>query len=401
MRTSKFKGMNNVKEKKEGLSEPDVILNAHVMNDGSLEKREGGEKKADLPGAHSLWTDQKGTILCMAKGCLYKLVDGTPVLLKDTGQPDAATSYLSLSGLVYISNAGFTGVYDTSTGEVGQWGMNLPEAPVIIPVSGGLPEGEYNLCFTVTGKNGRPSGNGRISKITLEENSGIKIANIPENGTVWMTAPNGSQMYYAGTTPVITELNETAEPIPTMWGSPPPPLSNLCYAHGRVWGSNGTKVFYSEPFQPELFRLSDSYFEMDDYIGIIAKTSSGLYVGCRKKTYFFHGKNPEEMVQYEAGNGVVFGSLCYASTLSNLGKNVPVWLGVDGVFAGSTEGKVVNLVKEQVKIDPEQDKGASIYRVKDGQTRMLFSYKQKGQNIGIGDNATCEVVRNGTVLQNP
>jgi hypothetical protein len=232
----------------------------------------------------------------------------------------------------------------------------------------------------------------------LDDDGGFSIANLPAGASVWMTDPNGSQLYFAGTGSVITEL-PSPEPLPTMWGSPPLPMSNLCYAHGLVFGARGTRIYYSEPYQPELFRLSDAFFEVGDLVGLIAKTSNGIYVGCRKHTYFFSGKNPIEMVQRTVGDGVVPGSLCYASSLSKLGRNVPVWIGKGGVFAGTVDGQVINLVEERVKVDPEQDRGASIYRVKDGQTRMLFSYKQKGQQIGMGDNATCEVIRRGSVIQ--
>lgn len=398
LRVDNFRGMNDVTTKSKSMDEPDIILNAHVMTDGALEKREGCEKITDLPGAHSLWTDKAGTVLCMAEGCLYRIRDREASLIVDTGQPDAQTGYLALSGHIYVSNAYFTGMYDPAAGTIEPWGVPLPAAPVVVPVSGGLPAGTYHLCFTVPGPHGRPSGNGNLTSIVLPENGGISISNLPTGGSVWMTDPNGSQLYFAGTGSVITELPDSPEPLPTMWGSPPLPMSCLCYAHGRVFGARGSRVYYSEPFQPELFRLKDAFLEMNDLVGMIAKTAGGLYVGCRKKTFFFSGKNPIEMFQMPVGEGVVPGSLCYASSLSNLGRNVPVWLGPGGVFAGTSDGQVVNLVKERVKVDPEQDRGASIYRVKDGQTRMLFSYKQKGQNIGIGDNATCEVIRNGSVI---
>jgi len=68
---------------------PSVLLNAHVGADDALEKRPGSSLIAELPGAHSLWTDGKGVVLCMAKGSLYQLVDKVPQLLIETGQSDS------------------------------------------------------------------------------------------------------------------------------------------------------------------------------------------------------------------------------------------------------------------------------------------------------------------------
>lgn len=393
--------MNDVNTKTKGLNEPSIILNAHANTDGSLKKREGHQTVIALPGAHSLWTDGKGNSFCMAKGNLYRMVDGSQVvLLAESGQPDTPACYLEISGLIYVSNDHWTIIYDPSTGACEPWGIPIPEAPVLIIGAGSLPAGTYQVCFTVMGERGRSSGNGSITQIQLEEPGGIEILNLPTGGTVWMTDPDGSQFYFAGSGGVVTELPDSPEPIPTMWGSPPLPMSSLCYAYGLVWGSRGGKLFYSEPYQPELFRLADGFFDLKDAIGMIAKTKGGLYVGCKGQVCFFAGTNPVEMHQMSVSPGVVPGTLCYADSLGKLGQNVPVWIGKGGVYAGSVEGQVVNLTKEKIQVDPRQNPGAAIYRVKDGQTQMLFSYQQKsnGQNMAMGDDAACEVVRKGTVI---
>ncbi len=400
-RTDSFKGMNNVNTKVKGLAEPSIILNAHADADGALVKRDGCQKVIDLPGAHSMWTDNKGTVLCMAKGSLYRVIDGVQVvLITETGKPDAPATYLEISGLIYVSNAKWTGIYDPTSMTVMPWGWPLPDAPIVVPVAGSLVPGRYSLCFTTVGLTGRPSGNGNISDITLDEPGGISILNLPDNAVVWMTDPDGSQFYYAGQGSTITDIPDSPEPIPTMWGSPPLPMSPTAYAFGRVWGGFSSRLYYSEPYQPELFRLADAFFDLGSPLGIIAKTPGGLYVGCKEETFFFAGNSPTEMVQRSVAPGVVPGTLCYANTLGQLGTNVPVWIGKDGVYAGTAEGQVVNLTKEKIRMNPEQSPGAAVYRVKDGQTRMMFSYKQgtSSQDMSIGDDASCEVVRKGTVI---
>lgn len=399
-KTNGFKGMNNVL-KKGPLSMPSVLLNSHVGADGALEKRPGSSLIAELPGAHSLWTDGNGVALCMAQGNLYRLVDKVPVLLAETGQPDSPAHYLVVSGRIYISNAFWTGVYNIKSKKTESWGTPVPVAPILLPDEGSLPEGKYHVCFTLTGATGRPSGNGQISSMTLDEPGGISIANLPDNAQVWMTDPDGSQFFFAGTYSRITEILDSPEPIPTLWGSPPLSMSCLCWAFGRVWGFNGEKLYYSEPYQPELFRLADAFFDMESLGGMIARTDGGLYVGTKDRTIFLAGRQPEEMTEMQpVGSGVVPGSLCYANELGKLGRNIPVWIGQGGVYAGTMEGQVINLLKEKIIMDPDQSQGASIYRVRDGQTQMLFSYKQGGgaANMSMGDDASCEVVRKGNVI---
>ena len=395
-----FKGMNNVL-KKGPLSMPSVLLNAHVEADGALKKRPGSTLVANLPGAHSLWTDGNGVVLCMAQGSLYRLVDKVPELLTETGQPNSPAHYLVVSGRVYISNANWTGVYNINTKTVEAWGEPLPAAPILLLDEGSLPPGKYHVCLTVTGLTGRPSGNSTISSITLDGPGGISIVNLPDNAQVWITDPDGSQLFFSGTYDRITEILDSPEPIPTLWGSPPSPMAGITWAFGRVWGFDGTKLRYSEPYQPELFRLADGFFEMESPGGMIAKTDGGLYIGTQDKTVFMAGRQPEEMTEMlQVGPGVVPGSLCYANELGELGKNVPVWIGKKGVYAGSSGGQVVNLVKEKIIMSPEQSQGASVYRVRDGQSQMLFSYKQGGavQDMAMGDDASCEVIRKGAVI---
>lgn len=397
-----FEGMSNVLAKaKRSLSVPSMILNATVDHDGSVQKREGHELVASLPGAHSLWTDNRGLVLCAAAGSVYRVSAGGSTLIHETGAQDAPMSYVEVGGKIYISNAYWTGMYDPAQNSMKSWGDAVPAAPILIPVSGGLPAGEYQVCMTVKNEYGRTSGNSAISTITLEEGSGLQILNVHENGSVWMTDPNAGAFQYAGAGPVITELPQTAEPIPTMWGSPPPPMSSMAWAFGRVWGAVGNKVIYSEPYQPELFTLATSFFDMEEPVLLIAKAQNGMFFGCEKATYFLSGSAPVDMVQVHAGPGVVPGTLCYADDLGDLGKNVPIWLGVDGVYAGLTDGRAVNLIKDRVQISPEQLQGASICRVKDGRKQMLFSMQHRrsgAQEIGFGDNAACEVVRRGAVI---
>jgi len=398
MKTDGFVGMNNVKVKDRTLGEPSLLLNAHVDIDGSLEKREGIQQVVALPGSHSLWTNEKGTVLCMAKGDLYRVVDKKDVvLLASTGQPDSPVSYLVISGLIYISNRYWTGIYDPATDTIENWGAAVPDAPILMVTAGSLPAGKYMVCMTVTGPRGRPSGNGSMTGIELTEAGGISILNLPPLGSAWVTDPNGSQFYYSGTESDITAL-PFPDMIPTLWGSPPKPMTCLCYAFGRVWGGCGSRLYYSEPFQPELFKLGEAYFEVGEPIGNIAKTNGGLFVGCKDRTFFFAGVDPGAMVQREAGPGVVPGSLCYANDFGEMGRNVPIWIGTDGVYAGNAEGHMVNLIKNKITMSARQEQGASIYNVKNGQTRMMFSYQQGNKDLVMGDNAACEIIRNGSLI---
>jgi len=403
IKVDNFEGMNNIVVKsKRTMANPSIILNANVEPDGSLVKRPGYEKVIDLTGGHSLWTNNKGIVLCVAASKVYSVVDGiATVELADTARADAPMSYLEISGKIYLSNKNWTGMFDPELNSIVEWGIPVPVTPILTTGTGSLPTGIYMVCLTAISEYGRPSGNSALTEITLSEPGGISISNLPEGASVWMTDPNGSQLLYAGNSSFITNLPEHPEPIPTMWGEPPYPMSHLCWAFGRVWGSRFEKVFYSEPYQPELFRLSTGFFDFKETILMVAKTDHGLFIGGDANTYYLAGTDPLGMVQSIAGVGVVPGTLCYVSDLGELGKNVPVWIGKDGVYAGLADGRILNVVKNNLRIDPQQVQGASFSRVKDGRKQMLFSMKHnqpRGQVVGFGDLAACDVVRDGMVI---
>ena len=399
-----FEGMNNILVKeKQSLSMPSMILNANVDIDGSLQKRTGHELIVDLPNAHSLWTNGKGVILCAALGVIYLLENKTPVRLADTGQPDAPLSYLEIDNKIYISNKHWTGMVDPAQRVMKPWGEPIPAAPILVPASGGLPPGDYRICITTMSEYGRTSGNSPLSSMSLTETGGFEIVNLPARASVWVTDPNGAVMLYAGTGPIITELPRTQESLPTMWGSPPAPMRHMCWAFGRVWGIRGNRVIYSEPYQPELFRLGTAFFDMGEEGLMTAKGVNGMFIGCLSKTIYYAGCNPAEMIEVPAGPGVVPGTLCYADDLGELGRDVPIWLARDGVYAGLADGRVINILKDRLQIDPQQLEGASVYRVKDGRRQMLFSMKHNmskpgSHEVGFGDQASCEVVRKGAVI---
>ena len=410
-------GMNNVQDESD-LSTPKVVLNANVGIDGSAKKRPGQTLVVNLPGAHSLYFHEPSTTtLCMACGVLYELTGPTltPSVLLDTKQPDAPLHFVPVSGRLYISNQHWCGVFNIKTREMEPWGTPVPDAPVLLPGTGNLPNGRYSVVITMPGPEGRISGNSRISFIEIQhdddsdEDGGIVLPTIPDNATVWISDPNSvSPVFYrAGETDHVTELPDNPEPLYTLWGSPPLPMTCITWAFGMLWGFRGNKLYHSEPYQPELFKLSECTFDFDSPGGMIAETPGGLFIGTKDATYFFAGRTPEEMIQKEVAPGVVPGTLCYASEFGSLGRKVPIWIGrksgtmEGGVFAGTADGQVINLLKERISITPDQAHGASIFRVKDGKTQMLFSFKYGGGSLtdmAIGDDASCEVIRKGTVI---
>jgi len=256
------------------------------------------------------------------------------------------------------------------------------------------------------GGDGSISGTGPISSITLSaDNGGVVVLNRPSGATVWCTDANEHIFYRVGETSNINAVSEV-EPCPSLMCSPPPYLSNLCYAFGRIWGSSGSTVYYSEAFKFGWFKLAANRFEHEDEVTLIAKAPTGLFVGMRKKTRFYAGTEPEKMHVSDAGAGSIPGTLVYVNNLPELGDalgtpekgyvDVPVWRTTEGVVAGNASGRLYNLTKNKL-VFGTPERGASLYRNFGGVLQFLTSSKAGtgGSGAGFFDADTIAAIKAG------
>lgn len=388
-----FGGANNVVEDfyaAKGVAAPKVVLNADVGLDSSLTKRAGKTLFITLANCHSLWSGNT-CCLCVANGNLYRIRNGVATSVGVVAGPKYPMSYVDAEDKVYFSNPYQSGVFDPVTDTVSSWGVAPPPGPMLLSGTGGLPAGTYHICFTAV-VNGEMSGNGPISEITLSSEGGIQILNRPSGSLVWATDANEPIFYLIGEVSKIIDL-PNVEPLPSFMCSPPPFLENLCYAFGRIWGSLGSDVYYSQPFNLGWFKLASNRYSFEDNVTMIAKVPTGLFIGMEHRTRFLSGTIPEQMTQQDAGAGSVKGTLVYANNMPELGwtlgtpmkdfTDVPIWVTTEGVVVGSSTGKFFNLTKNKLKM-ALPGRGASLYRIREGMIQFLTSFKTGITGSGAG-----------------
>jgi hypothetical protein len=435
-----FSGMNDVQDDtffiRRGVAQPKVILNADVDASGVIKKRSGKTLRVTLSGSHSLWAGLS-CMLCAAGGRLYRLNGTTKTDLGAITGTEYPLSYEEVDDIVYISNPYWNTKFDPSTNALSSWGVVQPLAPILLSSTGNLPIGVYYVCMTNV-VNGVLSGNGPISTISLTSVGGIQVLNRSSGAIVWCTDQNEGVFYRVGEVGTIVDI-PTVEPLPSFLCTPPPLMSNLCYAFGLMWGSVGKDVYYSQPFQPTWFRTNLNKFSFDSDVTLIAKVPTGLFIGMTDKTVFLNGTEPDKMVQTSVGAGAVRGSLAYCNNVPALGdvlqtvekghNNVPLWRSLDGIVIGNSAGKLYNLTKDKVTMDAV-NVGASLYRNVGGSFNFItssqtgvsgsaqmplneetltlfedgevsqheFTHRGMGTTASISDVATCEVRRGGVII---
>lgn len=408
----KIAGMNDVKtsegfyvDEQSYVAEPSAILNADVDIRGRLVKRSGRTLYYSLPGAHSIWAGQS-CMLCADSAKLYRVVNRTVTEIGNIDGPPSALSYVETGDLVYISNPYWKAIYNHATGTLSSWGIPLPPVPVVLSGTGSLPAGVYNLCMTAR-SGAELSGNGPIATITLYSDGGIQILNRPSGAIVWCTDCNEGTFYRIGEADYVQEII-TVEPLPSLFCHPPYFMTNLCHAFGRIWGSVGNIVYYSQPFQLSWFRANMNQFVFDTEVNLIARVPTGLFVGTSEKTLFLHGTEPAKMEQTFAGAGSIKGTLAYCNNLPELGDilgtaekgyvDVPVWRTVDGIVAGNASGKLYNLSKNKITMDSAPE-GASLYRNAEGTFQFLTSSIRgiSGSSVGALSPDTLKLLEDGHI----
>lgn len=381
---SGFSGSRNIDSKfyaQKGIASPRIILNADCDISGELTARHGKTSYVALPNAHSLWAGTS-CMLCVAAGVLYSISNGVATSLGSVSGPTYPLSYVEAESKVYASNPYWQGVFTPSTGSVSSWGIELTSGPMLSIAAGNLPAGKYHVTMTnVT--SGELSGNGPIATITLTAEGGIQILNRPSGALVWATDSDEYLFYLVGAVDTVVDI-PTVEPLPSFMCSPPPYLDNLCYAFGRIWGSSGADVYYSQPFHYGWFRLTSNKFSFDSNVTLIADVATGVFVGTEDSTFFLAGTEPDKMQQNRIGESSIKGTLAYCNNLPDLESvlgtaekgqvNVPVWMTAEGIVAGSNAGTLYNLTKNKIKTGIPA-RGASLYRNLEGMFQFLTSFR--------------------------
>jgi hypothetical protein len=395
VRVPAFTGMNNVSKIGQDLKTPSILLNADVSKEGVLSQRQGYAKVVTLAGAHSLWSGS--VMLCGAgDGNLYR-INNTVATSLASGAGTKPIYFVEINGNIYISSALYTGVYNIGSETVSSWGLALPNVgPQCTSGGGGLLPGTYHLAFT-TLSGGEISGNGPVVRFDLSNSGGIVISNRPADAIVWCSDVDGSELFFAGAVDTVNDVG--MERLPSFGKTPPPNMEHICYAFGRIWGSVGDVLHYSDPLAYSWFGPSGR-IPVDGNILMIAPVTGGIFLGFSDRIDFLVGREPSQMAfEYKVNSkGVIENTLQYVDSMPEIGSDIPIWTGKGGIYAGMLDGTILDLTRKRITFNAPKKAGASLIQMLADGPRYLSAFEQP-TDVGFGDSATCEVVRNGRVLQ--
>ena len=137
--------------------------------------------------------------------------------------------------------------------------------------------------------------------------------------------------------------------------------NHLAFFAGRIFVSEATVLWWSEPYAFSWFDRTRNYIEYNSKIRMIKPVEQGIFVSDAEKTYFLSGRNPQEFNQtvvapYPAVEWS--DAINYVETwemgLDNLDPGLcALWASLEGACLGTSIGVFLNLNKKKV-IYPER-----------------------------------------------
>lgn len=310
----KFSGINNVlpshRLKSTDLAE---ATNVDAGLSGELRRRQGYSELSAV--CHKNVWQGDGFILSTQAG--NDLVARDPAGAYTTVQAALGTDrvwYLNLpDGRTLFTNGLIAGL--TSGGAATAWGVPIPSTlGSMTDVAGGLSPGDYQYQLTHVRLSDGQEGAPLYSNPAPVASGGIVLTGLAvlagHKTNVYITASNGGQAYYAGSTTSgafsYTGTNAAlALPCRTDFLHAPPSGILPAMWRGRVLLAEGNVLHASLPGQWELFDMRRDFKQFSADITLVQPVDQGLFIGTTEELCYLAGTEFDKLVYTQVVKGAV------------------------------------------------------------------------------------------------
>lgn len=408
----KWNGINNL-EAPERLKMGQLATGVDVDIDNTNRVRTRmGFTQINATACHSLYANSLLSVLVQDK-TLKRINDDLSLTTVTTLSTAAQVSFDTVGNFTFYSNGIDTGKFV---------GVNHSKLGVAVPVGqpaataipGSLPPGRYQYALTFLRADGHESGTGPAGYIDLPEGGGIFFSDIEVSTNtevsgkmVYLSSPNGETMYRAievlpGATSALYTGDgmDLREPLTTQFAGPPPAGTIIRVYNGCLYVVVHDTVYYSDPYNFELFRLDSNFLRFPGKVGMFESVNNGLYVATVDAegqesegggdTWFLGGTRPDELKSVQVYDyGVIEGTAVrtVASVFSEEDKveqgsdsrPAVVWTTRWGVCMGLDGGVVENMTESKYSF-PSASRGHAIVRAIRGYDQYLVTLQGPGSN---------------------
>lgn len=393
-----------------------AAINVDFDRMGKWRRRTGTELVLPMDDAHSLWAPKSGAYAYFVAGtalCRLDPIRRTRVILRTGLAPGAPMSFCEVNEDIFYSNGYQSGsVFGTIGVE-----MPIGEITCAATTTGALPPGAYKVGMVYVKTSGEESGP-VVSDFVLAVAGGISVEgfSLPQDPAIqrarfYLSPPDGEALYQvldtAFTNPDITfTAVADGKMLETQFMQPPPPAHLLQTFNGRLYGADGSILWYTQAFRYGLHNPASDYVDMGARITLIeeAADKKGLFVGTTEGTFFLAGDDMAKMELQSVselapieGTGTAIDTKVFG--MKELPEFfAPVWFTQKGWVVGLNDGTIKNLIHDRLVVS-NLERGAAIVRKQNGNTHLMGVFRgSDGQITAASDSMTSEVIRNGIVI---
>ena len=366
--------------------------NVDIDESGKASRRRG-TAEVYAGAAHSLWSDGTHGFFVQG-GSLKRFTPGVAATALCT-VAGTRVCYEAINGDVYWSDGITSGI--VSAGVNRSWGLTPPAALNPQPGSGALAAGTYLCTMTFTDRAGRESGAPRASAVTVGSGGAIVLTDLPVSSdprvaskNIYVSAVNGdlpmltAVVSNATTSTTISALAAQSVPVRTVLLGPPPAGQVIAQYSGRAYVAAGPFLFYSQPYEYELFDLRSGFIPFESDIQVVAPVGDGIFVGTTERTTFLAGKDSVEFTNtpvapYGAIRGTrqtvddrAFPPADDDSEAGSPSGDLALWMSTRGLLLGTDGGRIRSLTAKHYTL-PAVTAGASLFKWRNGTPQYLVS----------------------------
>lgn len=271
-------------------------------------------------------------------------------------------------------------------GAVYNWGITPPSTPVLSTTSGTFAAGKYLGAVCFVDANGVESGASSVVSVDAASNTGIVFSNLASTADqqvsylrLYLSMPDGSELYHVadvapGSSPytVAAGRYDDSNVLETAFVSPPPAGRIIRTHNGRKFVADASgAVWYSDPFQPDHFRLGENFLAFPHPVDIMEPVAGGIFFAYGDKTEFHAGDVEDGFtVSLKFEYGGIFGTGARIDDSDTVS-----WQSQRGTIIGTSGGECKNIQENRVAPDTGT-LGASLVREIDGSKQFVASIQQ-------------------------
>lgn len=346
-------------------------INVDIDDAGRIFTRQGLNERLSFTNVKNIYS-ALGLLLVQDGGTIYN------VLLSNNTKQEIVTGlnssniveFTELGGWIWWTNGEVCGRINSSAVNF-NWGLSVPDSPVLGSTAGSLSSGRYLVIITYEDAEGNESGASSASLITLLDDKDITvdILSADSNAThanIYVSGPNQETVFWVARIAIdafpytVSDVRVSTRPLRTQFMQGPIPGDGLFSYKSFLMIFKDNVIFRNNGQNPHLFFPNEHIIQLPSNIITGVGLANGFWILTESHgAWWFTGQAGEwrsikkDNRNYAKGSLVIPGSEIPAleSPLSSSdSEETALFISEDGLMAGMSSGKLSPLIDDRLTL---------------------------------------------------